>query len=1417
MHLRQLVATCMFSNVLHSVVIQRCKWLVVLSFVFCLRVFAQFQAGLDFNHPFIILLNTDSAYYQTQSQGWFKFNTGGFSNINGNAVTLKAALIPTNSRVILYDTVFLQRITIYDSLQNIVFSDTIHHYWDTLKIQVSLNKNQNYWIQAYANYPCGSCEYPDQPVAYQLKLIGENPDILCDKPSCGFVAAIGNPTTNCTYNCSPSSASGAYNGPCIHNDCVKGCTMSFSVSNAITFCDDAVPDSPTYISFLQNFHNSTTVQGKDKDTVDVCNPDNIYIAPLIKCAGQWNTYCIVPSFVYNYLGNNVPAVYVNIYNTSNGTLTNYPVTSWPFHLPPGALQPGVLYVVDYTYIDLGILSIQPNYCGGGGQIPHTTSCCQYYLRLTPPPSVSITSNQCAVSTTGTVCVNYHFPLNPADIASGQQPSFASFCNSNECTILNQNSDPAWSFSGDILNSNGQSVTTISVNVDLGGNPDVSQCYNLLPGVYTLSVQLNMPQPCYCNFPTTFIQTFTVENCCTPSFNNFIAISDATLVPYGTPGAIPFSSLSSNNINTGLIAIPSTGVISGNFTFGGNITIQTNVTFNNTEVVLQEAATVIQQNGANMNIFYSYWHGCNKNWNAIVSGDKITIKNSVIEDAANAVFIMGLPMFPPIVHNGIIIDNVIFNKNLTGINIINARLKIFQVTDAIFTSRKLPVPYTFGTGGAWAWRCMAAYDPSIYSTYPTANLLGSTILGISSIWRGQVGIQLNKAVKFPTNSALVIGQTSTSSQCVNLQTNVFDNLRIGVNLLNGANSQVLNSQFQYINYQPAIDNGNLTAGVYSDKSSLIAGTPLIPVGISNKFIKSDVGIVNTNNGAFTIQKNQFIQCLHGIDVIKWNASNTSSHLIQNNNFQNCFIDVYAWENISIKARILNNNSTFTSPPSLVKGFFVCNVYLTESAIRPQVQYTVSGNTFQGKRHASVYAINQNGLYITSNNLKIVPPSMAGNIYNAPIWLDNVHASYIVNNDLSCSPTAHTEWNSFGIFNNLGQNNEFCGNKIYNVGVCMKIQGNCPSNIWNNEFSPNAAQPSLVGIHLAHFGFVGDIAYTPVSANCPASNIFGYFSYADTYCSHQSNLNFPAKIYYNPNPLGNQYEPVNNTYDLSSNNIPFYPFFKVPVNIPNNIAACTNLPGMKISPAIAKIINNQVPVWLPHKPVIHRGIYEFIRHNNVNPAAVNGASFVAVQKTQPNEQWLKVDSLNFRYLTLQDSNAIQLSQTLLTSVTPITHIDSVALEFYQLYSSYLTTNTLSTTNFQKLQHIAGLCPFTDGLSVYQARGLLAGLDTLFYYNGCEVNLPIFNNSRLMQTQEESYYPAEPLVIIYPNPANERWIVGFSKKDLQLEITDVMGKVIWKENLVKSPLYIDIRNYPEGMYLYKVYRQSKVVESGKLVIQH
>lgn len=134
---------------------------------------AQIPAGQDPTNAATIVLNTNSVYSQNRSQGWFVFSTKGFNNISGNVITLKAALLPTVSKIIQYDRVFIKIVNLYDSTLSLISSDTIRWLNDTIQFNVNVQKDKWYYIQTIANYPCDTCVY-NEVAEFAMKLIMES-------------------------------------------------------------------------------------------------------------------------------------------------------------------------------------------------------------------------------------------------------------------------------------------------------------------------------------------------------------------------------------------------------------------------------------------------------------------------------------------------------------------------------------------------------------------------------------------------------------------------------------------------------------------------------------------------------------------------------------------------------------------------------------------------------------------------------------------------------------------------------------------------------------------------------------------------------------------------------------------------------------------------------------------------------------------------------------------------------------------------------------------------------------------------------------------------------------------------------------------------------------------------------------------
>ena len=86
-----------------------------------------------------------------------------------------------------------------------------------------------------------------------------------------------------------------------------------------------------------------------------------------------------------------------------------------------------------------------------------------------------------------------------------------------------------------------------------------------------------------------------------------------------------------------------------------------------------------------------------------------------------------------------------------------------------------------------------------------------------------------------------------------------------------------------------------------------------------------------------------------------------------------------------------------------------------------------------------------------------------------------------------------------------------------------------------------------------------------------------------------------------------------------------------------------------------------------------------------------------------------------------------------------------------------------------NLAGLCPFTDGNQIYNART---------FYNFYYEKDSLFENNCFNQGSRLAQSIAEAFVSLYPNPSNGQIILqnqGKSDLILSVKITDISGKVI------------------------------------------
>lgn len=153
-------------------------------------------------------------------------------------------------------------------------------------------------------------------------------------------------------------------------------------------------------------------------------------------------------------------------------------------------------------------------------------------------------------------------------------------------------------------------------------------------------------------------------------------------------------------------------------------------------------------------------------------------------------------------------------------------------------------------------------------------------------------------------------------------------------------------------------------------------------------------------------------------------------------------------------------------------------------------------------------------------------------------------------------------------------------------------------------------------------------------------------------------------------------------------------------------------------------------------------------------------------------------------------------------------------------YLQGDSIGTyAKINDLIEMAKLCPFTDGLAVYQARALVRYWnDTTFFYNDCEINVPSPEAHARNVANALEQNPSAVIAELFPNPADNLILAKTNLINGTLEIWDVMGRKVLTQKLIENETKIDVSSFNNGTYLYKITDSSnRVVKKDKLMINH
>ncbi len=186
---------------------------------------------------------------------------------------------------------------------------------------------------------------------------------------------------------------------------------------------------------------------------------------------------------------------------------------------------------------------------------------------------------------------------------------------------------------------------------------------------------------------------------------------------------------------------------------------------------------------------------------------------------------------------------------------------------------------------------------------------------------------------------------------------------------------------------------------------------------------------------------------------------------------------------------------------------------------------------------------------------------------------------------------------------------------------------------------------------------------------------------------------------------------------------------------------------------------------------------------------------------------------------DTNAINLAISLNDAIVAENNFD---LYRKQVNDVYLRTTAkgkeFANGDFQTLFAIASLCPYEGGTAVYQARVLIALVDTTsFDDNDCMIDAAYRTNPKddkfadIGSTEDEQ-------IEFYPNPAGNFLTIQFDSEielPLQIDLFSNIGSLVKTDYCVFGKCEIDMSSIPNGVYFLRLNPSGENPIFEKLII--
>lgn len=374
-----------------------------------------------------------------------------------------------------------------------------------------------------------------------------------------------------------------------------------------------------------------------------------------------------------------------------------------------------------------------------------------------------------------------------------------------------------------------------------------------------------------------------------------------------------------------------------------------------------------------------------------------------------------------------------------------------------------------------------------------------------------------------------------------------------------------------------------------------------------------------------------------------------------------------------------------------------------------------------------------------------------------------------------------------------------NKVKNTGIGLKFNGNCDASteVLNNYLANH------------YFGFVLDNSADIGNVGSPSGAAGNTYNWTPSVGSHTYNFSYANGA--NPTHYITSYS----VFSLSGNDAAqnYNEMLQSITTNPNSVTCSplplTRKPDTKGQNALYQNKSGGYSVnrWM-QKGAINDSAFALNQQLMFHQLSKDTALFNS-------KQWKPfVDSMKNTALGRSMNRNTQ------SNIVLANNFDRNVQTISAIVAKHAKDSILSASDLNTLRQVAVLCPYYDGIAVYQARAILLEYGNPPITNECEIIR--VKSKQKGNRKQKSMLEGESNVEfkIYPNPTNSLVNIEYkveNEQEIIFELYDVVGKKKVAQSLNEGLIHrIDIKEIQTGIYFYRLIQGNSVLENGKLIVQ-